>query len=193
MSWWEQLKARWYPGDPFEPTDVTRSYYESKYAVVARIAPDSICEIGVRAGYSAFTFLSAIPTAQYLGIDNGVCGPQYLDHARSLLSGSAVQLVQKDTQKLLELPTASFGRPFTFVHIDGDHSRAGCLHDIELAANSGAHYILVDDFDCPADDAGVAHVRSGCRDFLLSIKGKHWLASYVPNVLVGSLLLERSL
>ena len=70
MSFREELLERWYVADPFRPTEEALRYYEMKHAIVKRLRPESICEIGVRAGYSLYAFLSAAPAAEYLGIDS---------------------------------------------------------------------------------------------------------------------------
>ncbi len=59
------------PHDPFNYLfGEWRSYYRMKWAIAKVIQPKSILEIGVRYGYSAISFLSACPDAQYVGIDN---------------------------------------------------------------------------------------------------------------------------
>jgi methyltransferase family protein len=190
---WEELQRRWYPGDTFTPDAAVRSYYEQKYAVAARVRPRAICEIGVRAGYSAFAFLCAAPDAVYLGIDNGMAdaeaGTRYLAHAQeTVLTGFAAQILRADSQRMSRLPFAAGGGFHDLVHVDGEHTITGCLHDLMLGA--GARAILVDDFDVPIDDPGAAVIRTACRTFLLN--RPQWAADYLPNALVGSLLLRRT-
>ena len=43
--------------------------YEIKYQICKEVNPSKIAEIGVRAGYSAWTFLQASPDAEYIGFD----------------------------------------------------------------------------------------------------------------------------
>lgn len=92
--------------DHIHPADVTvapgwRQYYEAKFDLARVRQPKWICEIGVRAGYSAFMFLRACPDAFLLGIDNdsdshgGV--PGLFDHARTLLSGLNFALLLYDS------------------------------------------------------------------------------------------------
>lgn len=122
--------------------------YRRKYELVERLGLSSICEIGVRAGYSAFMFLQAGATLVY-GIDSEVLtdgdgqGTSYepgaIDHAKQLC-GDKLILVKQDSQQLHQLP-----QWFDLVHIDGDHSQSGTEHDIELAATS-TDLILIDDY-----------------------------------------------
>ena len=46
-----------------------RKYYQVKYDIISSIQPKKIVEIGVRAGYSAYYFLQAVPSAEYVGYD----------------------------------------------------------------------------------------------------------------------------
>jgi predicted O-methyltransferase YrrM len=187
-TFWSALVAAWYPDDPFAPTDAVRRYYETKHEIVARCRPRSICEIGIRAGYSAFTFLWAVPGVHYLGIDNGLADKEdaarYLDHAAALLRRFTPpgQMGRVNSQEMRELPRAPNGGPFEFVHVDGDHSYAGCLHDLQLAM-AGAKWVLVDDVD-----TGLP-IRSACQRQLLDAPG--WTAQYIPDGLAGNLLLAR--
>jgi hypothetical protein len=178
-SWWHSLVRRWHPTDPYRPTEDFRRHYQVKHEVATRLRPQRIAEIGVRAGYSAFAFLSAVPQASYVGLDadrgeyGGVIG--YVDHTRQSLRGFRVTLMRADTQQLHALP----GR-FDLVHVDGDHSRAGCLHDLGLAARAASH-VLVDDYDF------LPEVRRACHDFLAAHPSV--TAEYIDDGLRGNLLL----
>lgn len=196
MTMWDQLVKRWHPADPFRPDEPgVRRYYETKAAIVTRLKPRSICEIGVRAGYSAFAFLFAAPRGtQYFGIDWGVGGARPGDdedarneasmlsaHVKDVLQDYAARVLWVDSQKMMSPPYNAQGHPFELFHVDGDHSYAGCLHDLTLAEPS--RYILVDDFDVGPE------VRAACRTFLLTHAG--WRAEYVPDGFRGNLLLTK--
>ena len=86
MSFRDELLERWWVGDPFRPTEEALQYYEVKHAIAKRLQPKSICEIGVRAGYSAYAFLSAAPAAEFLGIDWGTAGSVDENEASSYAS-----------------------------------------------------------------------------------------------------------
>ena len=126
-------------------------YYRVKHEIAAEVNPSSILEIGVRAGYSAWAFLTACPDALYIGLDaeNGMHGGQggpWGWWAERILSQRkfTFHILKMDTQKVEELPASA-----SLFHVDGDHSEEGVFHDLELcfqAARKGAA-ILVDDYD----------------------------------------------
>ena len=68
MHIWPKLSAVFHPADHPSPPSWCQCY-ETKFALATLLQPKTIFEIGVRAGYSAFAFLHAIPAASYLGID----------------------------------------------------------------------------------------------------------------------------
>lgn len=185
---WAELTARWYPGDPFRPDEAARRYYETKFDIVRRCSVSRILEIGVRAGYSAFVFLRAAqPGATYLGIDNGLCdaesGNEYIAHARRLLDGWPARIWVTQAQSLNAWPRA-VDQFHDFVHVDGDHTMSGCLHDLVCSAEQ-ANYILVDDYDTGP------LIRAACAEFLKL--GTGWRTEHIPDGgLAGNLLLTRS-
>jgi hypothetical protein len=188
MSFRDELLAQWWVGDPFRPTEEALRYYEIKHAIAARLQPVSICEIGVRAGYSAFAFLSAAPRAKFLGIDQGTHGVADIHEASSCATnarrilGEQAQFLWRNSRALRALPLINGLYPYEFVHVDADHTFAGCSHDLMLARD--AQYILVDDFDVGPE------VRAACREFLLGRPGQ-WRAEYIPDGFRGNLLLLR--
>jgi predicted O-methyltransferase YrrM len=126
-------------------------YYVIKHNIAKRIGPSTILEIGVRAGYSALAFLSACPGARYFGIDaendshGGQDGP-WMWWAEKLLSKFDATLSRKDSQNMQtsDLPLQSFG----LIHVDGDHTVRGALHDMKLCwpAVAVGGIMLVDDY-----------------------------------------------
>lgn len=117
-----------------------RRYYPCKYHIAGLLQPKTIAEIGVRAGYSAASFLSACPTARYFGFDYWGRGDQHggwddaKGHATTMLRekfpGAELTFTELDTRGVdrLDVP-----RPDLF-HVDGDHSEAGAYHDLALAS-----------------------------------------------------------
>ena len=184
---WRELVARWYPGDPFQPSEAVRQYYETKWRIARELQPRCILEIGVRAGYSAFVFMHAAPVgARYLGIDNGLCDAEarreYLAHARQLLEGLDAWLWIVDAGSLRVLPGGPDGDLWDLVYVDGDHSYAGCLHDIRCAAMVGRK-IFVDDYDTGEG------IRRACAEFL---DEGGWASRHIPDGgLAGNLLITR--
>lgn len=190
MSFREALVARWWSADPFRPTEESLRYYEIKHAIVKDLQPKSICEIGVRAGYSAYAFLDAAPNARFLGIDRGTAGAVDVNEAaacctnltRILEEFPGSEMMWKDSQKLKALPMPYGGKHYEFLHVDADHTHNGCAHDLLLGLNS--KWILVDDFDVGPE------VRAACRDFLIA--HKDWHGFYIPDGFRGNLLLEKA-
>ena len=182
--WWEKLKENWHPEDKLCFPDSKRErYYRTKYQVAKDLQPKSICEIGVRAGYSGFAFLSAVPDAEYIGIDlnKGTDGGvvDYYKHALKLFSigeFNSYTIELKDSQEINDL-----GRKYDLIHIDGDHSFDGCLHDIILASRH-AKYILVDDYDY------ITNVRIACCAFRNDNPQNKY--TYIPDNYHGNLLIE---
>jgi hypothetical protein len=145
-------------------------YYRVKHAICESVKPDVIVEIGVRAGYSAWTFMQACGWAQYFGIDanNGQHGGEggedgsYKKWAEHLLRPYDFELIDLDTQKVQQLPI----KQADFFHIDGDHTTRGVMHDLRLCWSclrpGGA--ILVDDVTF------LYEVRVGVQKWLLQTK-----------------------
>jgi hypothetical protein len=129
-------------------------YCRCKYEIAKRIQPKVIVEIGVRLGYSAHAFLSAVPDAVYHGLDvwggeHGGTNVAGADYVQSMLERhfreAEVVLHTCDTQTMV-WPILPFPDLF---HVDGDHTTEGALRDLqnayELIAPGKA--ILVDDYD----------------------------------------------
>lgn len=181
MEWpevWIELHKRWKPDDPFQPSPEAERHYKTKFGIARELHPESICEIGVRCGYSMFIFKCAVPDVKYTGIDSHIDetveGHQGESEHAEKIRGSKTTFIHVDSQKLEELPTCDL------LHIDGDHSYKGCRHDLELGKKS-ALWILVDDFDSDSN------VREACRDFLL--ENQDWRGEYIPDGFRGNLLL----
>jgi len=128
-------------------------YYREKFRICRLYGPASICEIGVRYGYSAYAFLLANPEASYTGYDliGGGHGGVKVDtfgRVAELLGGkfpdSKIELIHADTRML-----DSLGGPFDFIHVDGNHSIMAVIHDLKTAFESlkPSGVILVDDYE----------------------------------------------
>lgn len=136
-----------------ERIDQYKEYYCVKYMIAKLCQPKVICEIGVRCGYSAWSFLQACPEAKYIGIDanNGKHGGKggedgkYFDWAKKILAGYNCEFHIIDTQTVNNL---CISQAPDFFHVDGDHTYEGCLHDLRLAYKTTRTdgYILVDDY-----------------------------------------------
>ena len=143
-----------YPEDPIYNdllTDNFKNYYKVKYEICKEHKPKRIAEIGVRAGYSAWSFLQACPKAGYFGFDanNGQHGGEggedgsFTLWADTILSPYACTIELVDTQSVDDLGINNID----FFHVDGDHSVEGVIHDLDLAykAVKVGGLILVDD------------------------------------------------
>jgi len=181
------------PGDP--SCDENRfkmyeKYYVAKYMICNLCSPNIIAEIGVRAGYSAWSFLKARPNAHYYGFDanNGKHGGlggtdgKFKKWAMNILKDYNVSYFEIDTQSIDVLPIDD---KIDFFHVDGDHSYNGVIHDLVLAAKSISKngYILIDDIDYIKD------VKEAAFYFLRENKNR-FESIYLPSFR-GELLLRQ--
>lgn len=156
LDYWQRKIVA--PGDDQFKQERFYDYYRTKYEIAREIEPKRICEIGVRFGYSAFALLAGAPGAEsFIGIDmigggHGGVRENTFPRVREMLGREfpnvALWLTHKDTRTIAELPGSACPCTFDLVHVDGDHSEAGCLHDLMLAilAVSPGGTILVDDY-----------------------------------------------
>jgi hypothetical protein len=154
-----------------EGHDILRAIYKAKHHVAGYLSPKTIVEVGVRAGYSAAAFLAACPTARYYGIDADVPAhggiPGFTAWAQRTLPErfpeAAIQIQIKNSL------SESWALPFKpdFIHIDGDHTEAGCYQDLMTAYSYSPDWILVDDYTFLAD------VRRGVDRFLAEVSPRH--------------------
>lgn len=144
------------PDDPTAtPVRISQyhGYYKIKYEICKAAEPKRIAEIGVRAGYSAWAFLQAAPKAKYYGFDanNGKHGGKggengcFWEWSKKILRPYDVSLIEMNTQRVDSLPISNID----FFHVDGDHSEAGVMHDLDMAWVKLNRYgvILIDDID----------------------------------------------
>lgn len=163
-------------------------YMAFKWAVAKAIDPGRILEVGVGSGIAARAFLCACPKAAYLGIDN--CSMEkelrissLVERARELLKGfDDATVIEDDSQQL----TAFYGGPYDLIHVDGDHRRDACAHDVALAwyALAPSGFILIDD----ARDTAVA---AGTFDALNRIRGGSLDWAYFPDTWTGNILIRK--
>jgi predicted O-methyltransferase YrrM len=165
-----------YPKDPTatkERIEQYQIYYKQKANICYEFAPRTIAEIGVRAGYSSWSFMQATPHAKLYCLDanNGKHGGAYGEDGRykewalRILANYDVTYIDIDTQKEedLMLPLIDF------FHVDGDHTKEGVMHDLTLAKNclSNRGVILVDDISY------IPSVKEGVREWIKENKAKH--------------------
>jgi len=117
-----------------------QAIYDAQVKIAQEYQPKWICEIGVRAGYSAHAWITGSPKViAYHGIDMDDqvhYGGPWLWWAKRLLrelqesQNLAWEVWAKDSQTLTVLATGCLR--YDLVHVDGDHTYEGCLHDMNL-------------------------------------------------------------
>jgi len=181
LFWAAMQGSLWPQEDPINYLPSLETYFRCLFRTVRELNPRSIVEIGVRAGYSAFTMLTACPAARYLGIDlddgseGGNVGASL--YAAQLLAPFNAQVMLANSHHLSRLPDCDLA------YIDGDHSEAGCRSDLEMAARS-ARRMLVDDYETIAD------VRRACDAFAAD-RAADWAGRKIENGIRSFFLLER--
>jgi predicted O-methyltransferase YrrM len=127
--------------------------YRCFYAVSKTISPRKILELGTAAGSSADAYLSATPSASYVGFDSfgvdfnqaqqTVWDPREI--ATKLFESRGFQdyeLIQIDLRTLERLPYKS-----DFVVVDAGHDFENEYADLKLALTADPQFIFVDDAD----------------------------------------------
>jgi predicted O-methyltransferase YrrM len=161
-------------------------YMHVKYGIADALRPKSICEIGVSSGISALAFLTACPKARYVGIDNryeeDMRGVRLVDRAMELLHDYDAIFLLEDSQVLKALPHG----PFDLVHVDGDHSREACCHDVMLAWNA-----LTPDGWIVVDDAKDSAVAAGTFDAMRCVWPSEIRWAYLEDTFTGNILIRK--
>ena len=180
----ERLLAVFHPNDRNQ-FEQWLPYYCTLFELARAWRPNRICEIGVRAGYSAFTLLAPNPQAAYHGIEadddetvldthGGFRGAWR--HAEKTLAPFNAQIQIAKSQSLSQFPNADL------VYVDGDHTFAGCLADLRLASRSSRR-ILVDDVEL------IPTVRQACDTF--ASEHPEYRRLPLDNHLTGLMLFEK--
>lgn len=169
-------------GDEQEYFAVLR-YIGGKYEIARRYKPRRIVEIGVNTGYSAWAFMQAAEdpnTVVYVGFDDWSYGnfPEWA--LQNLLHSPRVVIVRANTQKLDSLNVTG-----DFIHVDGDHTKPGVMHDLDLAlqAMEPGGVILIDDYD------DVPDVREGVDEWLQIHPDLNWkyCETLRGDILIGTI------
>ena len=140
-------------------------YTRWKHVIGEFLAPKVIVEIGVRAGWAAFSFMKTNPDAEYHGFDlnegteGGIIG--FTDFCIEKMEECGYNHNIRnnfDSQQCFDMPV----KEADLYHVDGDHSFAGALHDLEICyrAMGPDSFIIVDDVDY------IALVTQATNEFL---------------------------
>lgn len=180
------------PTDPTataERIEQYKNYYKIKYELCKGQNPKRIAEIGVRAGYSAWSFLQACPSSKYIGFDanNGMHGGKggedgsFFQWTKKILSEYDYELIELDTQTVNDLRISNID----FFHVDGDHTTKGVIHDLSLAyeAINEKGLILVDDITY------LKEVNLGVTEWL-RIMDRKVIIKFIPS-LRGEMLIRK--
>lgn len=161
------------------------NYYEVYYAIAKYYAPKSILEIGVRYGYSlaSMMFGGASSIKKVVGYDIDQYEENSLSIADSNIKkhlssiGVECRLELKNSQSI-----SSLDEVYDIIHIDGDHSYHGKLHDLNLALLH-SKVIIVDDYN------HLTEVKQAVNDWVAANKN-HIKNTYFINSIRGTFIIE---
>ena len=152
------------------------TYYEWYAAYAQYFRPRRILEIGSRRGYSLAAMLLATDSIDLVvSIDNESYGVT-VDELRATLSKviatDRFSIWKLDSQQLSRLPT---DERFDLIHVDGDHTEAGALHDLQLVQSHVAENGMI-----VLDDVGFyPSVMNAALKWLSNNRG--WTARVIPS------------
>lgn len=181
----ERMRPYLLAGDETEDYVCSNNNYEWYYSYAATVCPTRILEIGARMGYSAIAMVMGFPRVEELVlIDNGSYGFNVAEAAKNVKKFAPSLRIREldiDTRSVNELPLDG---EFDIIHVDGDHSHAGAVHDLNLALPllSDRGLIVVDDID------SIGPCRRGTDDFLAC--NRDLSVEYIPTFR-GHLLIAR--
>ncbi len=125
------------------------------------LQPRNFLEIGVRRGRSAAIVATARPNCEYYGFDMWMAdyagmpnpGPQFVtEELQRLGHRGTIELISGDSHTTIpKFFAANPEAKFDLINVDGDHSRAGALADLEavLPYVSLGGVVLLDDITHP--------------------------------------------
>ncbi len=156
-------------------------YYKNKYRIAMALRVDSVLEVGVRYGYSAFSFCQAMDDNDFQGYFGIDADKQCCAIAKEMLLRHEFGEIQIDHSDSKTFQFQHNNYAFDLIHIDADHSREGCLADLNKFSPHCSRAILVDDYDqCDG-------VRQAVDEFCLK---SGWLTFYMPSIRGEALLLK---
>lgn len=166
------MKTVVHPTEKSRPQMFLRwEYFYTKYSICKLIKPKKICELGVRFGYSAYSFCLTGPEI-YHGYDKPdleggafISGDPH-EYCKSIISDlvKEVKITNINTKEL----TPKIMDSYDFIHVDAGHTYEDATRDLNIAlsvALPGA-YILVDDYKTDVE------VARATEDFINKNKQK---------------------
>lgn len=181
MEWTKQIPSMaehlapfaWREDETAHKTTASKNYYEWYYTYSYTLHPGIVAEIGVQRGYSAISMLMGYPAMRRLYLfDNESYGyslataVQQIRQAQiKIYSFTDIQAFLLDTQKVGALPIPN---GLDLAHVDGDHTRDGAMHDLELVArliNPGG-CIILDDLNQPEVERAAVAFMDAHREFI---------------------------
>ena len=161
-----------------EATDYARSnnYYEWYFTYARQVRPRRVLEIGVRLGYSAIAMLLGYPgVGELVLFDDGSYGHSVQDAAKNIRrAAGSVRIVahRLNTQAVRRLPATG---KFDLIHVDGDHTYQGTIHDLGLVLPllSRRGVVVLDDVD------HISRCRKAAREFVTLHAGLR--ACHIPT------------
>jgi predicted O-methyltransferase YrrM len=144
------------PNDYMPPAST--DYYEIYYAIANWYKPKSILEIGVRYGYSLYTMVMGsdlVETAVGYDIPDSMSGEyKYVLHDHGKNSRFDIvrdnfklycpKSINLDLQYVNTQEIDSLEGSYDMIHVDGNHSFEGKMHDLELSLGR-CKTLIVDD------------------------------------------------
>lgn len=128
-------------------------YYNYYYSYGRYFSPKNILEIGVRYGYSLISLVKGAQESNSFSSAIGIDNQSYesgseriaFDNIKSVTD--KFKLINADSQKIGNLKTLVGDTRFDLIHVDGDHSYKGCLHDLNITKDILAEngIIVIDD------------------------------------------------
>jgi hypothetical protein len=139
---------------PDDPLLRANNYYKWYYAIGRYYKPINIVEIGTYYGYSLWSMIkgseSESKSEGRVKMVDSYDNCSYDENSEKVCErvfssrGYDYTFHRVDTQKIERLDIEYTPN---IVHVDGDHSYKGALHDMGLAIETGSEMILVDDVD----------------------------------------------
>lgn len=163
-------------------------YYETYYALSKHYQPETIFEIGVRYGYSLYSLIKGSDNVKYVlgyDIDEKIYeNKEWISKKLNIDPNeiSSVAIAKSQLEKFCENIEINIENQnsqevneldgfMDLIHIDGDHTYEGKVHDLEITKQKGK-VIVIDDY------SHIREVKMATDDFIrknASVIKNHYL------------------